>query len=80
MFLFLFLMGVVGATVVTYSLSPYFGSLGLVLLSLCLCCLLGYFGFSFLGLVLLLTYLGGMMVVFIYSRALASDKYPKVGR
>lgn len=75
----LLFFGFVGVTIVVYSLSPYFGALGLVLLSLCVCGLLGYLGFSFLGLIILLTYLGGMMVVFIYSRALASDKYPKVG-
>lgn len=79
MFLFLSLLGVAGTTIVVYSLSPYFGALGLVLLSLSLCCLLAYLGFSFLGLVMLLIYLGGMMVVFIYSRALASDKHPKIG-
>ena len=73
------LLRVCGATITIYSLSPYFSSLGLVLLSFCVCCFLSYFGFSFLGLILLLTYLGGMVVVFIYSRALTLDRYPLVG-
>ena len=36
-------------------------------------------GGVFLGLILFLMYLGGMLVVFAYSAALASDRYPDVG-
>ena len=70
---------VVGSTLTAYSLSPYFGALGLVLLSISVCSFLGLFGYSFLGLVVLLTYLGGMLVVFAYSTALSSDRYPLIG-
>nr|BDH75811.1 NADH dehydrogenase subunit 6 [Euapta godeffroyi] len=73
------LLGLCGVTMTAYSLSPYFGALGLVLVSFSICCFLSVYGFSFLGLVLLLTYLGGMLVVFIYSSALTLDRYPDVG-
>ena len=36
-------------------------------------------GGAFLGLILFLIYLGGMLVVFAYSAALASDRYPSAG-
>ena len=80
--MFFRLLGLIllGVTLAIYRGSPYFGALGLVLISVGVCGVSGFFGFSFLGLVLVLTYLGGMIVVFIYSRALASDKYPSVGR
>lgn len=73
-------VALVGVTLAIYRGSPYFGALGLVLISVRVCGVSSFFGFSFLGLILVLTYLGGMIVVFIYSRALASDKYPVVGR
>uniref|UniRef100_A0AAU7E399 NADH-ubiquinone oxidoreductase chain 6 n=1 Tax=Protankyra bidentata TaxID=2904677 RepID=A0AAU7E399_9ECHN len=79
MIIILSLLSICGATITIYSLSPYFSSLGLVLLSFSVCCFLSYFGYSFLGLILLLTYLGGMVVVFIYSSALTLDRYPLVG-
>nr|YP_011022631.1 NADH dehydrogenase subunit 6 [Xyloplax princealberti]WQM48554.1 NADH dehydrogenase subunit 6 [Xyloplax princealberti] len=67
-----------GGTLVFYSLSPYYGALGLVMLAISSCFLLGLFGFSFVALVLVLIYMGGMLVVFIYSIVLSSERYPKV--
>lgn len=34
-------------------------------------------GVSFISLVLVMVYLGGMLVVFVYSVALAADPYPE---
>nr|YP_009493367.1 NADH dehydrogenase subunit 6 [Echinaster brasiliensis]AWK29631.1 NADH dehydrogenase subunit 6 [Echinaster brasiliensis] len=67
-----------GSTFVFYSLSPYYGALGLVLVAGGGCFLLGVLGLSFIALVLLLIYLGGMMVVFLYSTALSAERYPVV--
>nr|QGN74732.1 NADH dehydrogenase subunit 6 [Acaudina molpadioides] len=67
-----------GSTLVFYSLSPYYAALGLVLSSLFGCLVLGFLGLSFLALLLLLIYMGGMLVVFVYSSALSADRYPVV--
>nr|ACJ43750.1 NADH dehydrogenase subunit 6 [Pachytriton brevipes] len=75
---FLFMVGVlVGLIAVASNPSPYFAAFGLVLASISGCCLLVDFGVSFLSLILLLIYLGGMMVVFAYSASLAAEPYPE---
>nr|QNN01426.1 NADH dehydrogenase subunit 6 [Holothuria leucospilota]ULR86820.1 NADH dehydrogenase subunit 6 [Holothuria leucospilota]UYX57837.1 NADH dehydrogenase subunit 6 [Holothuria leucospilota] len=76
-YLFLLLL-LLGSTLVFYSLSPYYAALGLVLTSLFGCIILSCLGLSFLALLLLLVYMGGMMVVFVYSSALSADRYPVV--
>nr|YP_010156070.1 NADH dehydrogenase subunit 6 [Actinopyga lecanora]QQY85567.1 NADH dehydrogenase subunit 6 [Actinopyga lecanora]QWE50463.1 NADH dehydrogenase subunit 6 [Actinopyga lecanora] len=76
-YLFLLLL-LLGSTLVFYSLSPYYAALGLVLTSLFGCIILSCLGLSFLALLLLLIYMGGMMVVFVYSSALSADRYPIV--
>nr|UDN41908.1 NADH dehydrogenase subunit 6 [Stichopus naso] len=67
-----------GSTLVFYSLSPYYAALGLMISSLFGCVLLVSLGLSFLALLLLLIYMGGMLVVFVYSSALSADRYPTV--
>nr|YP_010488016.1 NADH dehydrogenase subunit 6 [Parupeneus heptacantha]UNZ12689.1 NADH dehydrogenase subunit 6 [Parupeneus heptacantha] len=74
----LLLIGLVlGLIAVASNPSPYFGALGLVLAAGTGSCMLGLEGASFLCLVLFLIYLGGMLVVFAYTAALASDPYPE---
>jgi len=70
---------ILGASLVAYSLSPYYGVLGLVVVSVAVSSFVGLFGMSFLGLVVLIGYLGGMLVVFAYSNALSADQFPIVG-
>lgn len=75
---FLFIVGVlVGLIAVASNPSPYFAAFGLILASISGCCLLIDFGVSFLSLILLLIYLGGIMVVFAYSASLAAEPYPE---
>nr|YP_009145238.1 NADH dehydrogenase subunit 6 [Terapon jarbua]AKK32002.1 NADH dehydrogenase subunit 6 [Terapon jarbua]ARJ37252.1 NADH dehydrogenase subunit 6 [Terapon jarbua] len=57
--------------------SPYFAALGLVVVAGTGCGVLIAHGGPFLSLVLFLIYLGGMLVVFAYSAALAADPYPE---
>nr|YP_009138155.1 NADH dehydrogenase subunit 6 [Luciogobius pallidus]AGS47833.1 NADH dehydrogenase subunit 6 [Luciogobius pallidus] len=74
----IFMVGLVlGLVVVASNPSPYFGALGLVVVSGMGCGLLMGHGASFLSLVLFLIYLGGMLVVFAYSAALAAEPYPE---
>nr|YP_009139445.1 NADH dehydrogenase subunit 6 [Plectorhinchus vittatus]AKF78351.1 NADH dehydrogenase subunit 6 [Plectorhinchus vittatus] len=74
----LFLFGLVlGLVAVASNPSPYFGALGLVVVAGLGCGVLVGHGGSFLSLVLFLIYLGGMLVVFAYSAALAAEPYPE---
>jgi len=74
----LFLFGLVlGLIAVASNPSPYFAALGLVIVAGMGCGVLGGYGGSFLSLVLFLIYMGGMLVVFAYSAALAAEPYPE---
>nr|AKP55232.1 NADH dehydrogenase subunit 6 [Orestias sp. LIR09] len=76
--MYLLLFGVVfGLAAVAANPSPYFAALGLVLVAGMGCGVLVGHGGSFLSLILLLIYLGGMLVVFAYSAALAAEPYPE---
>nr|BBH37121.1 NADH dehydrogenase subunit 6 [Eviota ocellifer] len=75
----LFMQGLLlGLVVVASNPSPYFAALGLVVVSGMGCGLILASGGTFLSLILFLIYLGGMLVVFAYSSALASEPYPEV--
>nr|YP_010890756.1 NADH dehydrogenase subunit 6 [Enneapterygius hsiojenae]WJK72104.1 NADH dehydrogenase subunit 6 [Enneapterygius hsiojenae] len=74
----IFLLGlVVGMGAVASNPSPYFAALGLVMVAGMGCGVLVGYGGPFLSLVLFLIYLGGMLVVFAYSAALAAEPYPE---
>nr|WNH23257.1 NADH dehydrogenase subunit 6 [Remorina albescens] len=76
MYLLLFLL-ILGLVAVASNPSPYFAALGLVLVAGMGCGVLASHGGPFLSLVLFLIYLGGMLVVFAYSAALAAEPYPE---
>nr|WJQ22646.1 NADH dehydrogenase subunit 6 [Philypnodon grandiceps] len=74
----MFMLGLVmGLVAVASNPSPYFGALGLVVVSGMACGILVGHGAPFLSLVLFLIYLGGMLVVFAYSAALAAEPHPE---
>lgn len=74
----LFLLGLVlGLVAVSSNPSPYFAALGLVMVAGLGCGVLVSHGGPFLSLVLFLIYLGGMLVVFAYSAALAAEPFPE---
>nr|BAI77246.1 NADH dehydrogenase subunit 6 [Lasiognathus sp. NMMBP 9030] len=77
-FMSLLLFGLVlGLVAVASNPSPYFAALGLVVVAGLGCGVLVGYGGPFLSLVLFLIYLGGMLVVFAYSAALAAEPYPE---
>nr|BAN83163.1 NADH dehydrogenase subunit 6 [Mene maculata] len=68
---------VLGLVAVASNPSPYFAALGLVVVAGMGCGVLVGHGGPFLSLILFLIYLGGMLVVFAYSAALAAEPYPE---
>nr|ATL15949.1 NADH dehydrogenase subunit 6 [Hypsugo alaschanicus] len=57
--------------------SPIYGGVGLVVSGGVGCGIVVNFGGSFLGLMVFLIYLGGMLVVFGYTTAMATEQYPE---
>nr|YP_003457029.1 NADH dehydrogenase subunit 6 [Haplophryne mollis]BAI77350.1 NADH dehydrogenase subunit 6 [Haplophryne mollis] len=77
-FMFLLMCGLVlGMMIVASNLSPFFAALGLVMVAGLGCGVLVGHGGGFLSLILFLIYLGGMLVVFAYSAALAAESFPE---
>nr|YP_008475546.1 NADH dehydrogenase subunit 6 [Gnathopogon strigatus]BAN78569.1 NADH dehydrogenase subunit 6 [Gnathopogon strigatus] len=77
-FMFMLLVAlIVGLIAVASNPTPYFAALGLVVAAGVGCGILVGCGGSFLSLVLFLIYLGGMLVVFAYSAALAAEPFPE---
>lgn len=58
--------------------SPIYGGLGLIVSGGVGCGIVLNFGGSFLGLMVFLIYLGGIIVVFGYTTAMATEQYPEV--
>nr|UCC46720.1 NADH dehydrogenase subunit 6 [Erpornis zantholeuca] len=75
--LFMGLCFVLGGLAVASNPSPYYGVVGLVMAAIAGCGWLVSLGVSFVSLVLVMVYLGGMLVVFVYSVSLAADPYPE---
>nr|YP_010029040.1 NADH dehydrogenase subunit 6 [Arvicanthis somalicus]QOU09878.1 NADH dehydrogenase subunit 6 [Arvicanthis somalicus] len=70
----LFLTGCLGLALKP---SPIYGGLGLIISGFVGCLMILGLGGSFLGLMVFLIYLGGMMVVFGYTTAMATEEYPE---
>nr|YP_009379417.1 NADH dehydrogenase subunit 6 [Cypseloides fumigatus]ARQ81276.1 NADH dehydrogenase subunit 6 [Cypseloides fumigatus] len=75
--IFLGVCFVLGGLAVASNPSPYYGVVGLVVASVVGCGWLMSLGLSFVSLVLFMVYLGGMLVVFVYSVSLAADPFPE---
>ncbi|YP_010000468.1 NADH dehydrogenase subunit 6 (mitochondrion) [Vidua macroura] len=75
--LFLGLLFTLGGLAVASNPSPYYGVVGLVVAAVAGGGWLVSLGVSFVSLVLVMVYLGGMLVVFVYSVSLAADPYPE---
>nr|WDY83556.1 NADH dehydrogenase subunit 6 [Dendrogale murina] len=71
----LFVVGFVGFS---SKPSPIYGGFGLIVSGGVGCGIVVGLGGSFLGLMVFLIYLGGMLVVFGYTTAMATEEYPEV--
>nr|YP_009730148.1 NADH dehydrogenase subunit 6 [Ophiomastix mixta]QHT54191.1 NADH dehydrogenase subunit 6 [Ophiomastix mixta] len=69
---------VLGSMVIIFSVSPYFGIFGVLLQAISLAILLCYFNHSLVALLLVIVYIGGMMVVFLFSTILCAEPYPRI--
>lgn len=77
-FVFLLIVALIlGLIAVASNPTPYFAALGLVIAAGVGCGILIGSGGPFLSLVLFLIYLGGILVVFAYSAALAAEPFPE---
>nr|YP_004285904.1 NADH dehydrogenase subunit 6 [Eupsittula pertinax chrysogenys]ADM26311.1 NADH dehydrogenase subunit 6 [Eupsittula pertinax chrysogenys] len=74
---FLGISFVLASLLVASNPSPHYGVVGLVFGSVVGCGWLVSLGASFVSLVLFMVYLGGMLVVFVYSVSLAADPFPQ---
>nr|YP_009340691.1 NADH dehydrogenase subunit 6 [Xanthonycticebus pygmaeus]APQ47833.1 NADH dehydrogenase subunit 6 [Xanthonycticebus pygmaeus] len=70
----LFVLGFVGFS---SKPSPIYGGFGLIVSGGVGCGIVMGFGGSFMGLMVFLVYLGGMLVVFGYTTAMATEEYPE---
>nr|WGO62075.1 NADH dehydrogenase subunit 6 [Elephantulus fuscus] len=70
----MFVLGMVG---VSSKPSPIFGGVSLIVSGGVGCGIIVSSGGSFLGLMVFLVYLGGMLVVFGYTTAMATEEYPE---
>lgn len=68
---------VLGLVAVASNPSPYFAAFGLVVVAGVGCGVLVGSGGCFLSLILFLIYLGGILVVFAYSAAMAAEPFPE---
>nr|YP_005087670.1 NADH dehydrogenase subunit 6 [Harengula jaguana]WNH19278.1 NADH dehydrogenase subunit 6 [Harengula clupeola]BAL43711.1 NADH dehydrogenase subunit 6 [Harengula jaguana] len=74
---FLYLWFLIGTVAVTSNPSPQFGILGIVLVSTVGCSVLALLGYIIFAMILFFIYVGGMLVVFAYTAALAADPFPE---
>nr|YP_002929462.1 NADH dehydrogenase subunit 6 [Varecia variegata variegata]BAH69154.1 NADH dehydrogenase subunit 6 [Varecia variegata variegata] len=70
----LFVLGFMG---ISSKPSPIYGGVGLIVSGGVGCGIVMGFGGSFMGLMVFLIYLGGMLVVFGYTTAMATEEYPE---